>query len=228
MKQIPNILTLMNLVVGVLGIINVFQGDYTNTIFYIFLSAFFDFLDGFAARALNVAGPMGKELDSLADVVSFGVLPALYLFQLSRGLGNPDWVNYSSLLIAAFSAYRLAKFNVDTEQSDKFIGLPTPANAVLITTFAQLPIHLVPSSSLILSLSLLSSLLLIAPFELIAFKFKNFSFASNVFRYTLLIIYIVLILWLGWKSLPFLIPIYLFMSVVAFISSKSFKITPET
>ena len=87
-KQIPNILTLLNLITGILGIINLFDGDYTNTIFFIFLSAFFDFLDGFAARVLSVSGAMGKELDSLADVVSFGVLPALYLFQLSRGLGN--------------------------------------------------------------------------------------------------------------------------------------------
>jgi CDP-diacylglycerol--serine O-phosphatidyltransferase len=221
MRQIPNILTLMNLIVGVLGIINLFQGDYTNTIFFIFLSAFFDFLDGFAARALNVSGPMGKELDSLADVVSFGVLPSLYLFQLSRGLGNPDWANYSTLIVAALSAYRLAKFNVDTRQTDKFIGLPTPANAILLTTFAQLPIHLVPSEPLIVSLSIVSAVLLIAPFELIAFKFKSFSFGPNAFRYLLLLVYVVLIAFLGWGALPFLVPVYLFMSVVAFFAAKN-------
>ena len=220
-KQIPNILTLLNLITGILGIINLFDGDYTNTIFFIFLSAFFDFLDGFAARVLSVSGAMGKELDSLADVVSFGVLPALYLFQLSRGLGNPYWVNYSAVLVAALSAYRLAKFNVDTKQTDKFIGLPTPANALLLTTFAQLPIHLVPTAPLILTITVVSSVLLVAPLELLAFKFNSFAFNQNVFRYLLIIVYVVMITALGWGSLPFLIPTYLFMSIISLIASKS-------
>lgn len=219
MKQLPNILTLSNLVVGVFGIINLFLGDYTNTIFIIFLSGFFDFLDGFAARALKISGPMGKELDSLADMVSFGVLPSLYLFQLSRGLGNPDWINYSALLVAAMSAYRLAKFNIDTRQSDKFIGLPTPANAIMITTFAQLPIHLVASEPLILVVSVVSSVLLIAPIELLALKFKSFAFSDNIFRYLLLIILVTLIVVLGWGALPFLIPTYLLISLIALFSS---------
>lgn len=225
-KQIPNFFTLLNLLTGTWGIIQVFQGDYTNTIFIIFIAAFFDFLDGFLARALKVTGPIGKELDSLADIVSFGVLPALYLYQLSNGLGNPVWVNYSALLIAAFSAYRLAKFNVDTRQSDRFIGLPTPANAIFIATIAQLPIHLIPSEPFIVSLSIISSFLLISPLEMIALKFKSFGFSSNVFRYILLGMYFLLFLWLGWGALPFIIPIYLFMSVVAFISGKSLKKVP--
>jgi CDP-diacylglycerol--serine O-phosphatidyltransferase len=222
-KQIPNILTLLNLITGVLGIINVFQGDYTNTIFFIFIAGVFDFLDGFAARLLQVAGPMGKELDSLADVVSFGVLPSLYLFQLSSGLGNPLWVNSLALLIAAFSAYRLARFNIDTNQSDRFIGLPTPANAIMVTTIAQLPIHLIPSQPLIIGLATVSSLLLISPFEMIALKFKNFKFQPNVFRYLLMIVLIILIAWLGWGSLPFMIPIYIFFSFISFVAGRSAK-----
>jgi CDP-diacylglycerol--serine O-phosphatidyltransferase len=222
-RQIPNILTLLNLITGVFGIINVFQGDYTNTIFYIIIAGVFDFFDGFVARALKVSGPMGKELDSLADVISFGVLPSLYLFQLSTGIGNPTWVNYSALLIAAFSAYRLAMFNVDTRQSDRFIGLPTPANAIMITTFAQLPIHLIPSEPMVVVLSILSSCLLVAPLEMIALKFKNFDLHANVFRYLLIITILILFIWLRWQALPFVIPVYIFFSIVAFISLRSVK-----
>jgi CDP-diacylglycerol--serine O-phosphatidyltransferase len=220
-RQIPNLLTSLNLVCGAAGIINLFQGDYTNTIFFILLCGVFDFFDGFAARLLKVSGPFGKELDSLADMVSFGLLPALYLYQLSEGLGNEQWVSYSALLVAAFSGIRLAKFNLDDQQSDKFIGLPTPANAILLTTFAQLPIHLIPSEGLILATSIISAILLIAPVEMLALKFKNFDFKTNVFRYLLMIMAVALVVLTGWLALPLLIPVYIFLSFTAFLAKKS-------
>lgn len=222
-RQLPNLLTILNLLSGAAGIINVFTGDYTNTIFFVLAGGLFDFLDGFAARALKVSGPFGKELDSLADMVTFGVLPGLYVYQLSSGLGNIPWVNYTSFLIIAFSAIRLAKFNLDTRQSDKFIGLPTPANAIMVTTIAQLPIHLISSSIFIVAISIISALLLVAPIEMIALKFKSFALRENIYRYLLILVIVVMAIVLKWMALPLIIPVYIFMSFIEFISSRSAK-----
>ncbi|MDH5610457.1 MAG: CDP-diacylglycerol--serine O-phosphatidyltransferase [Cyclobacteriaceae bacterium] len=214
-RHLPNVLTSLNLVTGVAGIINLFQGDYTNTVFFIVLAGLFDFLDGFVAKRLKVAGELGKQLDSLADMVTFGVLPSLYLFQLSFSLGNPVWVGYAALLVAVFSAIRLARFNIDDRQTDKFIGLPTPANALLLATFAQLPIYVVNYSVLVVSMALLSSFLLVSPIEMIALKFKDFGWSSNPYRYILLAGIVLLFLVFGWLALPLIIPFYILLSIVS-------------
>lgn len=127
-KQIPNMITLCNLLSGILGVIFALKGDAGNAFKFMLLSAVFDFCDGFAARLLKVVSPVGKELDSLADVVSFGVLPSVMLYSLSG--------SYFPLLIAAFSAYRLAVFNLDESQGHSFKGLPTPACALLCGALA--------------------------------------------------------------------------------------------
>ncbi len=159
-KQIPNLLTLSNLLCGCLAIKFAFEWDLIMAAYLVGLASIFDFLDGFAARLLKVSGEMGKQLDSLADLVSFGVVPGVVMFQMMRIVsleipyefpGNTTIIelahhssknismsnythplSYLAFLICLFSAYRLAKFNIDTRQSDKFIGLPTPANAIFI------------------------------------------------------------------------------------------------
>ena len=159
-KQIPNLLTLSNLLCGCLAIKFAFEWDLITAAYLVGLAAIFDFLDGFAARLLKVSGEMGKQLDSLADMVSFGVVPGVVMFQMmrivsleitydfpehstimdmathySKNITISDYthpLSYLAFLICLFSAYRLAKFNIDTRQSDKFIGLPTPANAIFI------------------------------------------------------------------------------------------------
>lgn len=150
-RQIPNLLTLSNLLCGCLAINYAFDWEMTMAVYMVGLSAIFDFLDGFVARLLKVTGEMGKQLDSLADVVSFGVVPGVMAFQLIKLSLFTDVVNhegdiyhimdslaYLAFFIPVLSAYRLAKFNIDTRQTDKFIGLPTPANAVFISSLVLL------------------------------------------------------------------------------------------
>ena len=136
--QLPNFITLLNLLSGVLGIIWVLEGQPLYGAYFVILAATFDFFDGFTARLLKVQSDMGKELDSLADVISFGVLPGILLYSLTESQTEAAFLPYCTLIIPMLSAYRLAKFNLDTRQSDRFIGLPTPANALLLTTIPYL------------------------------------------------------------------------------------------
>lgn len=131
-NHIPNTVTSMNLVCGVIGVVFAFKGRFDLAFPLMLLAAVFDFLDGFAARALDSYSDMGKELDSLCDLVSFGVLPSIMLYSLMKTCSfGEDWTCWIPLMIAVFSALRLAKFNVDERQHDSFIGLPTPACAIL-------------------------------------------------------------------------------------------------
>ena len=137
-KHIPNAITSMNLICGALGIIAAFKG-WLDTAFYLMLAgAVCDFCDGLAARALKAYSPMGKELDSLADVITFGLLPSIMLYKCMDLYHPGAWYCYTPLIIAVFSALRLAKFNVDSRQSENFIGLATPACAMICGSFATI------------------------------------------------------------------------------------------
>ena len=127
-NHIPNFITCLNLAVGCLAIIAIFEGKLDNIIYYILVAGIFDFLDGFAARMLKVTSAIGKDLDSLADMVTFGVVPSLLMFAMLKNNSSIEWLPYLALLIAVLSGLRLAKFNNDERQSDTFYGLPTPAN----------------------------------------------------------------------------------------------------
>ena len=149
-KHIPNTITCLNLISGALSIKFAFAGEYTGAFAMMLMASVFDFCDGFAARLLKAYSDVGKELDSLADVISFGLAPSLILFTyLSEYSSLPAWVAYSTFFIAALSAVRLAKFNLDTRQSKSFIGLPTPANGLFIGALVAFaashcePLHLV-------------------------------------------------------------------------------------
>ena len=216
--QLPNFITLLNLLSGVLGILWVLEGQPLYGAYFVILSATFDFFDGFAARLLKVQSDMGKELDSLADVVSFGVLPGILLYSLTKSQTEASFLPYCTLIIPMLSAYRLAKFNLDTRQSDRFIGLPTPANALLLTTIPYLAARwpeLSPwlsSPIALVVIAWLTSLLLVAELPLIALKFKNSSFTDNSYRYALLVIGAACLVWLQLAGIPLVILAYLLLS----------------
>lgn len=216
--QLPNLLTLLNLLSGVLGILWVLEGQPLYGAYFVILSATFDFFDGFAARLLKVQSELGKELDSLADVVSFGVLPGILLYSLTKSQTEASFLPYCTLIIPMLSAYRLAKFNLDTRQSDRFIGLPTPANALLLTTIPHLADRwpeLSPwlsSPITLVVIAWLTSLLLVVELPLIALKFKNSSFTDNSYRYALLLIGAVCLVWLQLAGIPLVILAYLLLS----------------
>lgn len=132
--NIPNAITSMNLLSGILGVICALDGRMDMALALMILAAVFDFFDGMAARALGVSGDIGKELDSLSDMVSFGVLPALMLMACMQECGNTSWVSYIPLLLAVMSSYRLAKFNLDKRQESDFLGVPTPTAAIISGT----------------------------------------------------------------------------------------------
>ncbi len=140
-KSIPNSITSLNLICGSAGIICAFEGRIDISFILMLSAAVCDFLDGFSARALKAYSPMGKELDSLADMISFGLLPSIMLYRLMFELGGSSFWNYIPMIIAVFSALRLAKFNIDERQTENFIGLATPASAMICGSLAYYILH---------------------------------------------------------------------------------------
>lgn len=209
-KHIPNILTSLNLAIGSAGIYYVLTTDHTYAFYFVAVAGVFDFLDGFAARMLNVKSEIGKELDSLADVVSFGLLPSFYMMKLLDETSAFYWI---ALLIAVFSALRLAKFNVDDSQTDSFEGLPTPANAIMLTSLLFLENQLAEAT--IVGICLMSALLLISKLRLLALKFSSFGWKNNEARWILLLGSGILFLVFGWTFIPLLIPFYIVVSLLS-------------
>ncbi len=223
-NHIPNAITCLNLLSGCIGIVYAFQGKLIYAGYAIIIAAVFDFFDGMTARLLKAYSDIGKELDSLADMVSFGVLPSVivyHLFLLAPQInGISFYLNFSAFLIAIFSALRLAKFNTDERQTENFIGLPTPANAMLI---ASLPMILESNlflSSYILNpfslfiLSLGMSILLVAEVPLFSLKFKTFRVSDNLFRYILLFSGLILLVLLKFAAVPLIIFLYFLLSLL--------------
>lgn len=213
-SHIPNLLTLGNLLCGCTGIVFVLEERHIPAAYFVWLAAAFDFADGFVARMLKVISPVGKELDSLADVVSFGALPAFVLYKMAQHLTFP--LPYLAFAVAAFSALRLAVFNIDTTQSDSFRGLPTPANALFITSLPLLPESIIswilqPVS--FVALCLVSSFLLVSRIELFALKFKNFRWKDNALRFTFLAISVLLLAILQTSAIPVVILLYIVVSL---------------
>jgi CDP-diacylglycerol---serine O-phosphatidyltransferase len=226
-KHLPNALTCGNLFCGCVGITAAFQNELPLSAYLIGIAAVLDFLDGFVARWLKAYSAIGKDLDSLADCVTFGVLPAVIVFQLMRksmagdefGLIIYVLLPYTAFLLAVFSALRLAKFNVDTRQSDSFIGVPTPANAILIASLPLILLQYPAAAQLILNvyfligLTLLMSYLLVAEIPLFALKFKSYTFAGNRIKYFFLGLSVLLLLVLQVIAVPLIIALYIALSV---------------
>jgi CDP-diacylglycerol---serine O-phosphatidyltransferase len=216
LRHLPNTLTSGNLLCGCLGLISVFGNYPVEPAYFIWAACVFDFFDGFAARALNVSSPIGKELDSLADMVSFGVLPAMAMFQWIDSSGGRSWLAYVALMIAIFSALRLAKFNVDTRQADSFIGVPTPANALFLTSLVFLPDSIkaiIFTAPVLTTITIVFSFLLVAPFELFALKFKDFTWTNNQLRFTFLGLSVLLLILFKAGALPIIILSYILISL---------------
>ncbi|MHB1278450.1 MAG: CDP-diacylglycerol--serine O-phosphatidyltransferase [Bacteroidia bacterium] len=228
MKFIPHLFTSGNLFSGILAIVFIGQGDFIAATYCIFIASLLDFLDGFAARLLKVTGEFGKQLDSLADVVTFGVVPGFMLFQISKQLAgwpfnqeaSPLFI-YLPLLIGVFSALRLAKFNIDTRQSNSFLGLPVPANALWICAVPYCIRDLDPGleSGLIhpysiALLTLVSCFLLVSEIPLLSLKVKSLSMRENWAKYLLLLSMGLGLLFFQFAGLLILVPVYLIFSVI--------------
>jgi CDP-diacylglycerol--serine O-phosphatidyltransferase len=209
------------------GIVLASKGELVAASYAIFLSAIFDFFDGLAARVLKSFSGIGKDLDSLADMVSFGVLPAVIMYQLFLQAhqieGVSNWLSFIAFIIPVFSALRLAKFNVDTRQAENFIGLPTPANAILIASFPIIISHsnklYIPGlqNPFVLSgLVIVMCTLLVAELPMMSLKFKTTDFNANIYRYLLLLISAILILFFKFAAVPVIILIYITLSVIQF------------
>ncbi len=203
-----------------IGIYYVLEGALHWGAYFIIIAAVFDFLDGFVARILKVHSEIGKQLDSLADLVTFGVLPSFILFKMLEQTQLWEWLPFFGLFIGIQSALRLAKFNVDTRQTDRFIGLPTPANAMLISTLPFLgnamPLvgQWLSNPWFLLGLTLVLGLLLTAELPLLALKFKDYSLKNNLFRFAVIAIGLMcLIIW-GLGGIPFLILAYILLSLL--------------
>lgn len=219
-SHIPNTITLLNLFSGVMGIIWVLDGQLRYGAYFVLIAAGFDFLDGFIARLLKVQSEIGKELDSLADVVSFGVLPGIILFVMVRDQSELAWLPYLTLIVPMLSGYRLAKFNLDTRQTDRFIGLPTPANALFISTLPYLAMEMefigdfLASPWVIVGIAWVFAIMLISELPLIALKFKNFKFGDNKMRFVLIGIGLISFSWMQLAGIPLLILAYIALSIL--------------
>lgn len=238
-KQIPNIITSLNILSGSVAVLFAVSGDLFNAAIFVFLGIFFDFFDGLAARLLNAQSEIGLQLDSLADVITSGLVPGIVMFQLlnwsyfghmqsitdtftsgwNAGLG--DYLPLIGLLIVVASAYRLAKFNVDTRQATGFIGLPTPANALLILSlplileFQNSPVleSIILNKWFLIGLTLLSCILLNAEIRLFALKFKTWDLKTNLVRYIFLILSAALLIILKFLAIPLIILLYIGLSM---------------
>lgn len=224
LRHLPNALTCANLLCGCLGIVFILKGETTPAAFFVWTACAFDFFDGFAARLLKVSSAIGKELDSLADMVSFGVLPAMMMYQWINQISNILYLPYCAFIIAVFSALRLAKFNIDERQTTSFIGLPTPANALFLTALPFLPdplMNWVQQPIFLVAICVAFSLLLVAEIELFALKFKNFGWAGNEIRYLFILVSIFLLIFLTEAALPLIILLYILSSFIKSLVGRS-------
>lgn len=231
MRHIPNGLTCVSLSFGFFASIAAASGNYKTALIAILIAAVFDFTDGFAARILNAYSPIGKELDSLADLVSFGVAPGMMLFSFAKQLLRElpfegIWIKLFLLpafIIPAFSALRLAKFNTQTSRSSSFIGLPVPAHAIFLASLIFTlsgpdnyisdisPFSLLTAISI---LAILTSLLLISDIPMFSLKLSSLSWKENKYRYILMLSAIILTLCFGTIGLSATILLYIIMSVL--------------
>lgn len=215
-RHLPNFLTCCNLICGCLGIVFLLENRGVPAAYFVWAAGLFDYFDGFVARLLKVSSPIGKELDSLADVVSFGVLPALVMYKLIGEHSTSEVLPYIGFTIAAFSALRLAIFNIDETQTDSFKGLNTPANTLFITSLPLLPPAMgewLYQPWLLVGITLVFSLLLVSRIEIFALKFKNFTWADNKIRFTFLLLAVLLLALFQITAIPFIILLYIGLSL---------------
>ena len=232
---IPNMLTLGNLIAGALAIIFTLRYHAYETAFWlIIVAAVFDFFDGFVARLLKQQSPLGVQLDSLADDVTFGLVPALVMFDMYNHSASyygcdcaaMGYMGYVTLMIAAFSVLRLAKFNIDTTQTTEFSGLPTPANALLLLSLAMLAQSgdITFAKEIILLTSIVMACLLISPIRMFALKFKGFGWSGNELRYIFILVSLLIVAFATVYSIAIIITLYIVVSTLKWLfGSKEVK-----
>lgn len=235
-QHIPNAITLLNLSSGLLAIIAIFKGYYDEAFLFVCLGIFFDFWDGFFARKFKVSGELGLQLDSLADVITSGVVPGLMMFKLLLDIQEDDtsmyyltedyyymgFVPYLGFIITLASAYRLAKFNIDARQTDSFIGLPTPANALFIMSIPMIQfdgshewlVNALFNPFVLLAISLISAYMLNAEIPLFSLKVKEFSWKKSKLQFSFLALSALLLLFFGFTALPIIILFYVALSTI--------------
>ncbi|MCG2611237.1 CDP-alcohol phosphatidyltransferase family protein [Flavobacterium sp. SM15] len=234
-KQIPNLITFLNLICGLLALIHAFNGNYNEAFSLVCLGIFFDFWDGFFARIFNAQSPLGVQLDSLADMVTSGVVPGVVMYKMLSDIQEnqdiytltPDTyymgiVPYIGFVITVASCFRLAKFNIDTRQTDSFIGLPTPANALLIMSIPMILFanqyewlsEILSNPYFLVALSFLSAYLLNAEIPLFSLKVKYFSWENNKLQVFFLAISALLLVVFQYLAIPMIILFYVILSVI--------------
>src|SRR6478609_7729066 len=224
-KHIPNAITLLNLLSGCVALVFAVDMNFEMAFYFVALGIFFDFFDGFFARLLKVSSPLGLQLDSLADMVTSGVVPGFVMFKLlsqTSEAGSCMWLPYFGFIITLGSCYRLANFNIDTRQTDSFIGLPTPANCLFILS---LPLIIRNSESLmvqevllnpyvLIAISLLSAYILNAEIPLFSLKIKKFNLKGNLLQIVFLSLSILLLVFFQYLGIALVILVYVLMSVL--------------
>ena len=224
-RYIPNTVTCCNLICGCIASVMAFQARYDMAIIFIIIGAVFDFFDGMLARLFKVSGPLGKELDSLADDITFGFAPSVIVFSLFKEVHYPeflqsmaDFIPYTAFLISAFSALRLGKFNIDPRQSTSFIGMPTPANALFWGSLVVGGHDFLVSESFnalyLLALVILMSYLLIAEIPMFSLKFKNLTWKDNKVSYIFLLVCIPLLIIFRISGFAAIILWYILLSLI--------------
>lgn len=230
-KHIPNSITCCNLLSGCISILMLCNGIPELAAIMIFIAAVFDFLDGFAARLLKAYSPLGAQLDSLSDVVSFGVAPSFIMYHflnkvVSYEMAGINMLAMPAFFLAAFSALRLAKFNIDDRQTTSFIGLPTPAMAIFIASLAltvkgnslQFMGNLMTNPYFLYAVVLIFSFLMVSEIPFLSLKIKNLKFRENKYIYFIAVFAIVMFAVMQWSSIPFIMLFYVLMSMVKAIA----------
>ncbi|MGI9553104.1 MAG: CDP-alcohol phosphatidyltransferase family protein [Aurantibacter sp.] len=248
-SHIPNFITLLNLFCGCVATVFAVMNQLEMVAIFVFIGIIFDFFDGLVARLLNVQSALGVQLDSLADMVTSGLVPGIVMFQLlnmsitggwntnfdSGATGAYMWKSFGTtllpfagFLITLASAYRLAKFNIDEDQQDSFIGLPTPANTLLILSLPLILMYhgndllngIILNQWFLIGLTLLSCYLLNSHIKLFALKFKNWNFKDNALRYVFIIISLVLLITIQFLAIPAIIVFYILSSILGNLGSR--------
>lgn len=223
-KHIPNFLTLLNLFCGCIAIVFTANEQFDIAFYFVSLGIFFDFFDGFFARKFGVSGPLGVQLDSLADMVTSGVAPGFVMFKvlLANNYDSCVYLPYLGFIITLGACYRLANFNIDTRQSDSFIGLPTPANTLFIMSlplviaecqFLALS-EILSSKWVLLIITLFSAYVMNAEIPLFSLKIKNFSFQKYKLQIGFLAVSIIMLATMKYLAIPLIILTYVLLSVL--------------
>ena len=221
-KHIPNLITLLNLLSGCIALVFAIDLNFEMAFFFVSLGIFLDFFDGFFARLFKVSSPLGLQLDSLADMVTSGLVPGFVMFLMLSKNADSSFIPYLGFIITLGSCYRLANFNIDTRQTDSFIGLPTPANALLILslplvmqhTNSELIYEFLKNQWVLLAITAFSAYILNAEIPLFSLKIKTFNFSKNKLQIIFLSISVALLIAFQFLGIPVVILFYVLLSVL--------------